>query len=45
MIPREPELPACPHCDTTLRPERIGAGRYVCPSCARVFTDPPAIKE
>lgn len=31
------ETPTCPHCDTTLKPERIGAARYVCPSCARVF--------
>lgn len=32
----------CPHCDTTLKPERIDAVRYVCPSCARIFTVPKA---
>jgi transposase-like protein len=31
------ELPKCPHCDTTLKPERLGLSRYVCPSCAREF--------
>jgi hypothetical protein len=30
------ELPKCEHCDTTLKPERIGAGRYVCPCCSRI---------
>lgn len=34
------EIPDCPHCDTACKPERIGAGRYICPVCSRVFTIP-----
>jgi ribosomal protein L37AE/L43A len=34
------EIPQCPNCDTALKPERINAGRYLCPVCARVFTIP-----
>lgn len=34
------EVPDCPHCKTAMKPERIGAGRYVCPCCSRIFTIP-----
>ncbi len=34
------ETPMCPHCDSTLKPERIGAGRYICDCCARIFIVP-----
>ena len=34
------ELPQCPHCDNTMKPERIGAGRYICDCCARIFIVP-----
>ena len=37
----EPELPKCNFCDVTLKPERIGADRYVCGSCGRVFNGRP----
>lgn len=30
------EVPSCAHCDTAMKPERIGAGRYICPVCSRV---------
>lgn len=30
------QLPKCKWCDTTLKPERLGAGRYVCPCCSRI---------
>lgn len=34
----------CPHCDTTLKPERIDAGRYVCQCCSRVFFVPKGLR-
>ncbi len=34
------EPPACPHCDTALQPERVGAQRFVCPCCSRIFYIP-----
>ncbi|MCC7181169.1 MAG: hypothetical protein IT177_22515 [Acidobacteria bacterium] len=39
----EPEsAPLCPYCDSTLPAEPIGAGRYWCACCARVFEAPHA---
>lgn len=34
------KIPDCPHCDSTLKPERVDAGRYVCVVCSRIFTIP-----
>jgi len=33
-------IPDCDHCDTNMKPERIGAGRYVCPVCSRITVIP-----
>jgi ribosomal protein L37AE/L43A len=38
------EPPQCPHCDSTLKPERIDAGRYVCTCCARIFFVPKGLR-
>jgi ribosomal protein L37AE/L43A len=35
------EMPTCPNCDTNLQPERLNAGRWLCPSCSRIFTAIP----
>jgi transposase-like protein len=37
---RTDEIPDCPNCKSTMKPERINATRYVCPCCAREFTVP-----
>lgn len=33
--------PPCPWCDTALQPERLNAGRWRCPCCARIFSALP----
>jgi hypothetical protein len=38
------ETPECPHCDTKLKPERLDAGRYLCPVCARIFFVPKGLR-
>lgn len=35
------ELPQCPNCDATLKPERLSAERFLCPCCGRVFKGIP----
>lgn len=37
--PRD-EVPECEHCDTSMKPERIGAVRYICPVCSRITIVP-----
>lgn len=37
---KKDEIPDCPKCDTAMKPERIGAGRYVCSCCSRIFIIP-----
>lgn len=32
--------PECPHCQSTLKPERLNAVRYLCVCCSRIFTIP-----
>jgi transposase-like protein len=34
------EVPDCPYCSTSCKPERIGAVRYLCPVCSRIFLLP-----
>lgn len=31
-------IPDCPHCQSSLKPERITAQKFICPCCARQFT-------
>lgn len=32
------EIPDCPNCQSSLKPERITAARFICTCCAREFT-------
>jgi ribosomal protein L37AE/L43A len=32
------DKPSCPHCDSTMTPEYVGGGKWVCSVCSRVFT-------
>ena len=41
MTDRREDIPPCPYCDATLQPERLSAGRWLCPVCARVFVALP----
>jgi len=34
------EIPSCKFCDSSMKPERIGAGRYVCNVCSRITIIP-----
>lgn len=37
----DPKMPECPYCQSTLKPERISAERWVCSCCSRVFVHLP----
>jgi hypothetical protein len=34
------EIPDCAFCQTAMKPERVGAGRYLCPVCSRITIIP-----
>lgn len=41
---RKPAPVDCPRCDTTMVPEKIGDGLYLCACCAKTFTVPKGLR-